>query len=302
MNQPGSQSGPVVLKSERLEVEIAAPGSVYRGTRFDWSAFITQVTLDGRHTFCVPESYEPGQGTGGIGLCNEFNNDQPLGYDSAKAGEAFPKLGVGLLKRPDGADYNFFRPYEIVQPFPIHIEAAPAQARYVQEPLDCRGIALRLVKTLAVTGSQLTIAYELENVGKEAVSVNEYVHNFMGIDRQLIGPDYRLTFPYPVRFDPNSRRFPGADVLAVSGGELSLKQTPQGPFYCRPLGFSKTEAAQWELRHLPSGVGMREFDDFSPLRVAVWGVAHVISAEVFVEAHLLPGEKRAWKRRFEFFD
>jgi hypothetical protein len=35
--------------------------------------------------------------------------------------------------------------------------------------------------------------------------------------------------------------------------------------------------------------------------VAVWGEAHVLSAEVFVDIPLQPGEEKTWKHRYEFF-
>jgi len=47
MNTDSATSiAPIVLKSDQLTVEIAQPGVFYNGTRFDWSGFITQVTLD----------------------------------------------------------------------------------------------------------------------------------------------------------------------------------------------------------------------------------------------------------------
>ena len=112
----------ITIQSPRLKVEIAEPGTVYQRTRFDWSAFITQVTLDGAHTFCVPESYEAGKGTGGVGLCNEFGIETAVGYADAEPGECFPKLGIGLLKKIDDAPYGFIPPFEIVEKFPIDIE------------------------------------------------------------------------------------------------------------------------------------------------------------------------------------
>ncbi len=45
---------------------------------------------------------------------------------------------------------------------------------------------------------------------------------------------------------------------------------------------------------------MREYDDFTPVRVAVWGVAHVISAEIFASIQIQPGETQEWTRRYEF--
>jgi hypothetical protein len=300
MADKSTDQSPIVLRSSRLTVEIAAPGSVYAGTRFDWTGFVTQVTLDGQHTFCMPESLTPGQGSGGIGLCGEFGIDEPIGYQDASPGERFPKLGIGVLKRPDAERYNFFRAYEIVQAFPIQVATTGTQARFVVDPIDCRGYAVRLTKTLSVDGHGLEVSYRLDNVGRNPIKTNEYCHNFMGIDRQPIGPDYRLRFPYRVELQPLPQ-MPPQPVLSASGNDLALKDTPQQAFYCRPSGFFQTGEPQWELLHLPSGVGLREVDDFAPMRVAVWGTAHVISAEVFVDIALSPGATQTWTRRYTFF-
>ncbi len=300
------ENPPIVLQSDRLTVEIAPPGSVYSGSRFDWTAFIMQVTLDGMHTFCVPESLEPGQGSGGIGLCGEFGIEEVIGYDEAQPGDLFPKLGIGLLARLDEQPYNFFRPYEIVTPFPVHVMTGPTQAMFTVEPVDCRGYAVRLTKTVTVEGAGLTIAYVLENVGEKPIVTTEYVHNFAGIDGHAIGPDYRLRMPNTIAFATPQAAFVEhmaqmMAVLDVRGGDIRWRATPEGNFYCRPLGFAATDDAQWELVHEPSGVGMREFDDFTPARVVVWGTTHVASAEIFVSLDVQPGETQEWTRRYEFF-
>ncbi|MBN1584686.1 MAG: hypothetical protein JXA89_28525 [Anaerolineae bacterium] len=298
-----SEQPAVRLSSERLAVELAAPGSIYRGTRFDWTGFISQVTLDGRHTFCVPESLEPGQGTGGIGLCNEFGIEMAIGYADAKPGDCFPKLGIGLLVRSDDQDYSFMHPYEIAQLFPVQVEGQDDKASIVVESVDCRGYAARLAKTFAVRGNQLEIAYQLENTGQQPVATREYAHNFCGIDGHLMGPDYRLRVPYQIELGdmPAMWRQRLDEALVIEGGDIRCRVTPQHPFYCRPQGFGKTDEPQWELVHVPSGVGLREYDDFAPSRVAVWGTTHVISAEVFVAVDLQPGEIQTWSRRYEFF-
>lgn len=316
---------PIIIRSPRLTVEIAQPGTLYDRTRFDWTAFITQITLDGKHIFCVPEDYDPEKGTGGIGLCNEFGIEAPIGYDEIQPGEAFPKLGIGLLKKANDAPYNFFRPYQIIQPFPIHVEAQPNSVRFTVEPLPCRGYEARLTKTVGVHDNQLEIAYRLENVGTQVIATHEYCHNFIGIDNKPVGPDYVLQFPYPVQFADDipamrenvpspMRGLPAEELdqqireyirasrsnLNIQGQTLSLHAIPEKPFYCRPAGFSATEEPQWQLTHLPSGVTMREYDDFAPWRVAVWGVGHVISAEIFVDIRIEPGQSQEWMRRYEF--
>jgi hypothetical protein len=319
---------PIVLNSDRLTVEIAPPGTAYARTRFDWTALITQVTLDGQHSFCVPEDPDPTKGTGGIGLCNEFGIEQAVGYDDAQPGESFPKLGIGVLEKLDESPYTFMRPYKIVERFPIQIDTTGSEARFLVEPVDCRGYAARLTKTVTVQDATLEIAYHLENVGQKPIQTNEYCHNFMGIDGHLMGPDYTLRLPYPVRFEEPPpgmlrRALPGflrkivpdallapvarllmrrmGQVLVVNGSEISLRETPQRPFYRRLIGYALTEQPQFELVHTPSGAGMREIDDFAPCRVALWGTTHVISAEIFCPIDVQPGDAQTWTRRYEFF-
>jgi hypothetical protein len=321
---------PIKIHSNQLTVEIAQPGSVYSGTRFDWTGFITQVSLataEGmHHTFCIPESLEPGKGTGGWGLCNEFGNDKPIGYADAQPGELFPKLGIGLLKRPEQPHYNFFFPHKIDQPFPIQIDLAENSVKFTVEPIECRGYSTRLTKKVSVHENWLEITNRLENVGSKPIDTNEYCHNFMGIDQHPIGPEYRLHFPYPIQLEdiatayrhflppivrkllPTSiqdkllqrKAAPGNKIVRAKGADFTFLAIPQAAFYFRPLGFSKTDGYQWELTHLPSNVIMREYDDFDPSRVAVWGTTHVISAEIFVDINLQPGQAKTWTRKYEF--
>ena len=288
------------LRSDRLCVEISPPGEAYRGTRFDWTGFITQVTLDGSHTFCVPESYQPGHGTGGIGLCNEFGIDRPVGYAEARPGELFPKLGIGLLRRPDEGPYDFLKSYEIARLFPMHQERGPDWARILVEPVDCRGYAVRLDKAIRVGANWLEITCVLENVGQKPVETHEYVHNFIGIDRQPLGPNYSLRFPYPVQIDEGAAT--GLEPVEFRGEEVSFNATPRQDLYFRPRQYTLSNQPQWEIQLKSTGTGVREFDDFLPMRVGVWGAAHVLSPEIFVGIALSPGTTQTWKRRFEFFD
>jgi hypothetical protein len=288
---------PILIQSDRLTVEIAQPGSIYNRARFDWTAFITQVTLDGQHTFCVPEDYDPTKGSGGFGLCNEFGIETAIGYSDAAPGECFPKIGVGLLKKADVSAYNFFYPYEIVQPFAVEIKTQPDSVTFGVEPLDCRGYAARLTKTVRVAANTLEISYTLENTGTKTIATHEYCHNFVGIDRQPAGPDYTLRFPYPVQLE--EALLTGQENFDIQGQTLRLRTTPQRPFYYRPVGFFHTSQPQWELTHA-SGITLRETVDFAPWRVAVWGTTHVISPEIFIDIRLAPGQSQTWARRYEF--
>ncbi len=285
---------PVVIKSGRLEVEIARPGTAYSGTRFDWTAFITQVTLDGRHTFCVPESYEPGQGTGGAGLCNEFGIDMPIGYDDAAIGELFPKIGVGLLKKHSDTPYSFYGRYDLL-PFAVEITAGDDHAIFRQEPVECRGYAFRLEKRVSVRENRVKIDYSLENTGHKEIHTSEYIHNFLGINGQPVGKNYCLSFPGEIQVDCTAGKI-------VAGNDfITWDARPGEDFYCRIYGNSGEKAFKWQLLHIPDGVGVREAGSYPTAKIAVWGGSHVVSPEMFVAVDLKPAERMEWTREYEFF-
>jgi len=280
------------LTSARLTVDVAEPGVLYHGSRFDWTGFITQVTLDGAHTFCVPE---PGDtSTGGAGLCTEFGIFAPIGYDEAGVGETFPKLGVGVLTKPDVAPYSFARPYPLI-PYPLAVQREAASATFTMAPLACNGYAARYRKTLTVSENRLTIACTLDNCGEKSLRTHEYCHNFLCIDGHAIGPDYRLHLPYPITFTEQP------EIIAVEGQELSWRRVAKEGFYGRPTGFNSRADTGWELRHTPSGVGLCERGDFPLAMLALWGTAEVVSPEMFIDIDLPPGAEMKWSREYTFF-
>ena len=276
--------------------------------RFDWSGFVTQVSLDGRHTFCVPEDPDPKKGTGGIGLCGEFGIQRAIGYGEAGAGECFPKLGIGLLRKPDSDDYQFIRDYEIVKPFPVRSDISENQVTFTVEPVECNGYAARTTKSLRLAGNCLEIVEKIENLGGKPIQTEEYYHNFIGIDDQPLGPDYRLKFPSEwiseqvaeSRRPRLLKRFMDERLLVVEGKEMTLRGKPHKAFYARSTSVKQTDQAAWEITHLPSGVSVREYDDFAPWRVAIWGAAHVVSAEVFIDLNVAAGKTQTWTRKYEF--
>src|ERR1700749_2991534 len=94
----------------------------YRGTRFDWSGVISSLTFGG-HDYYGPwfTKQDPAvrdfvyrdsdivvsPESGSMGPADEFQT--PLGFDAAKAGGTFVKVGVGVLRRPDNSPYGPFK-------------------------------------------------------------------------------------------------------------------------------------------------------------------------------------------------
>lgn len=288
------------LSNGILTVDIADIGE-YKGTRFDWTGFITQVTLaEGNHTFCVPESLKPGEGTGGRGLCNEFGISRAIGYDEAPIGGWFPKPGVGLLQKDDAQLYRFEKDYNVI-PFAKEIEVEKETVKYRIEPMECNGYAMQLTKTISLQGDQLKIQYDLHNLGDKPFETEEYIHNFIGIDGLPTGKDFELRLPGALKVEEPESSYT-EKLLEVSNNRLTWNGNPYRAFYCKLGGWEASQADyNWELIHKPSGTGVRESGDFPVARMALWGEQHVISPEVFVNISVLPRQSKSWSRIYRFF-
>src|SRR5271168_3714977 len=87
----------------------------YRATRFDWSGVIASLECNGHNYFGQWfEKYDPKLHDAISGPVEEFLTDgKGLGYDEAKPGENFVKIGVGAIRKPAEDSFHQFNTYEI---------------------------------------------------------------------------------------------------------------------------------------------------------------------------------------------
>ena len=101
---------PHILKNKNFEILIDLPNENYNFSRFDWTGKIVKVKfknilLSGDERTDVKQENNFGKG-----FYNEFGIDNALGFDEAKSGEWFHKIGIGLLKK-EGDEYLFHKKY-----------------------------------------------------------------------------------------------------------------------------------------------------------------------------------------------
>src|SRR6201996_5679967 len=125
-----------------------ATNGFYRGTRFDWSGVVGDLEYAG-HRFYGPwfTKTDPDvhdfvyQGDDIVaspcsaitGPVEEFG---VLGYDEAKPGGSFLKIGVGILRKPDDAPYTQYRLYEIVNGGKWSVSKSAHGVEFTQELQD----------------------------------------------------------------------------------------------------------------------------------------------------------------------
>lgn len=290
------------LKSDRLKVEIAKPGTAYAGSRFDWTGFITQVYLDGKYTFCAVEDIIPGIGSGGIGLCNDFGLNTPVGYDEVKVGGKYMKIGIGNVVKQEGhKGGTHMLAQKITENADITYRYGENFAEFKAVNPECNGYKCELEKRISIEENNLTVDYKLINTGSKAIVTEEYIHNFISINGVYTGPTYELE----VAFTPDTAMLAAATQrqpeFKFNDGKISFSDVFTGKaFYCRGSEVKECTGAHWMMKEKSTGCSVSESDSFSAPYMACWGTKYCISPEVFININLASGDEMTWSRSFTF--
>ena len=270
----------IKLKNNRLEVIMLEPNEgPNQKERFDRSAYITDIILDGKYSFC---SSEPGEllshrMTGGYGLVSEIKCDD-LGCE-AGCKAWFPKFGVGLLYNESGKKYDFMLSYE-QDSYDVSWVATELSAEFEIFPKKCMGYALREKRNVKINNNVLVIEYSYTNEGEKALNLDEYVHNFISINRLPIGPAYHLEMP--VKSWGEKIVSACTEVYGEKQSIIWNKHSKEPEmFRIEEDDIKKDTPFFWKLWHENCSAWIMEETSFKPSKILVWFVDHIISCECY---------------------
>lgn len=297
-----------------------AKAGFYRATRFDWSGMIYRLIYHGHEYYgqwfqrvdpSVRDfTYDGGDivaspCTAALGPAEEFVTDanQPLGYEAAKPGGTFVKIGVGALKKTDDSPYNRFHLYELADPGKWSVRTTADSVKFTQEltdPSSGYGYVYRKTITLGKGNAQMRIEHSLRNTGRLPIDTNVYDHNFLRIDGEAPGPDYTITTPFPIK----SSRPPNAEFAEIRGNQV---------LYLKPLagqdrvatgmqGFG-AGASDYDVRieNKKAGVGMRITGDRPLQNESLWSIRAVLAVEPFIKISVAPGQEFRWSMTYDYY-
>ena len=309
------------LTNGSLRVKVYLPDAAngfYRATRFDWSGMIHSLEYGG-HQYYGPwfQATDPkvrdfvyqgnqivaGPCTAATGPAEEFStDDKALGYGEAKPGGTFLKIGVGVLRRPDAAEYDHFHLYEIVDPGKWQMKTSGNSAEFTQQVNDARsgyGYEYRKIVRLAGTGPEMTIEHSFRNTGRNAISSRVYNHNFLVLHGQPPGPDFTISVPFEIRSD----RPPDASLAEIRGKQIVYRKTLEGrDRVMTPMAGFGPDASDYDVQivNTKTGVGVRVTADRPLANLMLWSIRAVMSVEPFVEFSVKPGETYGWTLKYRY--
>jgi hypothetical protein len=276
----------------------------YRATRFDWSGSIASLEFKGHNYFGVwfPK-YDPKLHDSITGPVEEYRTGESgLGYQDAKVGGNFIRIGVGVLRKPEEQRFGQFKTYEIVDPGKWTVHPKPDSVEYIQQLADpSTGYAYLYKKVVRLVKGkpQMTIEHSLKNNGKKPIETNVYNHNFFVIDGEPTGPDFSVKFPFDVKAAANMR-----GLADVNGKELFYnKELVQGQSAATELtGFSATPK-DFDIRveNKKVGAGVRVTADQPLSRIYFWSIRTVLSPEPYINLKVDPGKEVHWKLTYDFY-
>jgi hypothetical protein len=296
----------VAISNGQVRAEVMLPDSqrgFYRGTRFDWSGIVSKLEFAG-HEFIAPwkQFRGPLVHDDVTGPAEEFlTNDSALGYDETPAGGAFPRIGVGALRKPEEKTYRRFETYEIADPGTWSIRKSNDRVEISHRLSTGGGYAYLYRKTVILPKGQarMEIRHSLRNTGRKGIDTVQYSHNFWVIDQQVVGPDMVVEFPFAPK---PSRQLPfGADVQGraiVYTRNLETGQTSSADV----TGYS-SNARDYDIRveNRKAGAGVHITSDTPLAQLHFWSIRAVACPEPYVHVRVLPGETRTWTLRYDLY-
>jgi len=292
----------------KMGVYLPDPENGYhRGTRFDWSGVISQVEYDG-HTYFDEwkDGHDPNNHDDITGPVEEFRSgsfDVPsaLGYDEAKVGEPFIKIGIGLLEKIDEPAYRFWYPYKIIEAGKWKVDYGEDWLEFVQDFAGIKGWSYTYRKkiTLSKDKPEFTISHSLKNTGTRDIETSQYNHNFFMIDKTPVGTNYVIKFPFDVKI---MRDLKGA--MEAKGGEFYFMKNlgDDESLFTEIEGFSD-DSSDYNITVInkKTGAGVKIKGDVPLVHVNFWTVKRTVCPEPFVSADVPAGEQKDWNMTYTLF-
>lgn len=292
-----------------------AKDGFYRGTRFDWSGVIYSLQAHG-HDYYGPwfDKTDPsvhdfvykgadivaGPCSAITGPVDEF---KPLGWDEAKAGGHFVKIGVGALRKPADEKYDNYKLYEIADGGKWTVQRTSDSIEFTQELTDeASGYGYVYRKTLRLVEGQpqMVLEHSLKNTGKRAIHTTVYNHNFLVLDKQPPSPDFTLSVPFAIR----TLHPPHKELAEIRGNQIVYLKRLQGhDVVATPLeGFGESpQDNQIRIENSRLGAGIRIVADRPLFSESLWSIRTVIAMEPFVSISVEPGKEFTWKSTYDYY-
>jgi hypothetical protein len=271
----------------------------YRGSRFDWSGVIFDLTYK-EHSFYGQwfPKYDPRLHDAIMGPVEDFS---PLGYEVAKPGESFIKIGIGVLIKPDASQYFIATPYEIVNPGTWETKKRNNQIEFIHRLKDS-ACSYEYKKTIILLKGkpEMVLSHVLKNTGKQVIETSVYDHNFFMLDQQPTGQGFTIRFPFKITGEGGNPEFAN-----LQGDEIVFFKdlAKKDHVYFTALHGYGDSAKDYDIKieNKNTGAGVRITSDQPISRLVFWSASTTVCPEPYIRIKINPGESFSWKILYHYY-
>jgi hypothetical protein len=305
------------IANGNIQATIYLPDSergFYRGTRFDWSGVLSSLHFGGHNYYGAwftktdPSVHDfvyagndivAGPCSAITGPVDEF---APVGWEQAKPGNTFVKIGVGALVRPDGAAYDNYRLYKIADPGKWNIDRGGSSVEFVQTLNDrSSGYGYRYQKTVVLTPGkpEMVLRHSIRNTGSHSIETTVYNHNFLVLDGRPTEAGTTITTPFEIK----SSQPPEAGLAEIRGRQIFyVARLKDHDTVATPIqGFSGTGDNRFRIEDKALNAGIAVKGDRPLLKESLWSIRSVIAMEPFITVSVKPGQEFTWTATYEYY-
>jgi hypothetical protein len=313
----GSAPPQAEIANSLLKVTLYLPDATqgfYRGTRFDWGGVVADLEYAGHSyygdwfTQTDPNVsdfvYRDAEIVAGpcsaiTGPVEEF---AVLGYDDAKPGGTFLKIGVGVLRKPDDAPYTAYRLYEVVDGGKWSVKRSKDAVEFNQELHNADsgyGYVYHKKISLVKGKPEMVIEHSLRNTGTHPLHTNVYNHNFLVLDKKPIDAGFTITFPFTITNGPYADK----ELAEFRKNQIVFLKTLTGQdrVYTAVEGFNNSpDDYKVRIENANLKAGMTITGDRPLAKVSLWSIRSVLAVEPFIDLSLEPGSQTTWKYNYHY--
>jgi hypothetical protein len=292
----------LTISNEEVEMLIYLPdpeNGLYRATRFDWSGVIGSVQYKGHEYFGYwKDTHDP-----------LFHEDLPgpvegyikpgLGYDEAKAGGKFVRIGVGVIEKTDEAEYNFRNSYRLLDHGKWTIDHGADWVSFNHELNSDIGYSYLYEKMIKLKNDGFTIEHKLQNTGTKIIETDQFNHNFFIIDGEHSGTAFNVRFPFPLATENDPSGF-----VELEGNEIRFMKdlAEDESFYLLLHGYGEDVSDHVvTVQNRKTGAGVTFGIDKPLYRMAFWACHTTLCPENFIWISVEPGAADEWKSEYTLF-
>lgn len=272
----------------------------YQGVRFDPTGVVLSLKANGHVYFGdVYEVHNPKVYDSISGPVEEY---LVVGYNDAKVGEDFLKIGVGMLEKISDGKYKFSESFKLKNAGKRTVRVEENLVEYTHTMSDKSGYGYALKKRVYLEKKSLVVEHTLKNIGTKKIDSNVYSHGFYTVDNMTIDSSVVAKFNFKLDCP---QAYISKGLAEINGNEIRYLRSAQEK---DRVSIDNIECAGtleenvMEVHFGNANAGVRVRGDKPLLKAVYWSNKKMVCPEPFVKIDLMPNQEMSWKFVYDFFE